>query len=80
MFCKDLQKILKSIYELTRKTMPFYWAEVHQKAFEQIKELLTKPLSDTYLDQEVDSFYIVILPKLRLVALFCRYKMANPDF
>ena len=23
--------------------MPFYWAEVHQKAFEEIKELLTKP-------------------------------------
>ena len=23
--------------------MPFYWAEVHQQAFEQIKELLTKP-------------------------------------
>ena len=23
--------------------MPFYWSEVHQKAFEEIKELLTKP-------------------------------------
>ena len=33
LFCKDLQKILKPIYELTRKTMPFYWSEVHQKAF-----------------------------------------------
>ena len=43
LFCKDLQKILKPIYELTRKTMPFYWAEVHQKAFEEIKELLIKP-------------------------------------
>ena len=43
LFCNDLQKILKPIYELTRKTMPFYWAEVHQQALEQIKELLTKP-------------------------------------
>ena len=43
LFCKNLQKNLKPIYELTRKTMPFYWAEVHQQAFEQIKELLTKP-------------------------------------
>ena len=60
--------------------MPFYWAEVHQKAFEQIKELLTKSPVLTYLDLEVDSFYIVILPKLILVALFGRYKMANPDF
>ena len=23
--------------------MPFYWSEVHQKAFEEIKELLMKP-------------------------------------
>ena len=42
LFCKDLQKILKPMYELTKKTMPFYWAEVYQKAFEEIKELLTK--------------------------------------
>ena len=43
LFCKNLQKILKPIYELSRKTMPFCWAEVHQKAFEEIKELLIKP-------------------------------------
>ena len=40
LFCTDLQKILKPIYELTRKTMPFYWSETHQAAFEQSKELL----------------------------------------
>ena len=43
LFCKDLQKILKPIYDLTRKTMPFFWSETHQVAFEQIKELLIKP-------------------------------------
>ena len=43
LFCKDLQKILKPIYELTRKEMPFYWTEFHQKAFEQVKESLIKP-------------------------------------
>ena len=43
LFCKDLQKILKPIYELTRKTMPLHWSETHQAAFEQIKELLIKP-------------------------------------
>ena len=43
LFCKDLQKTLKPIYELTRKEMPFYWTEFHQKAFEQVKELLIKP-------------------------------------
>ena len=60
--------------------MPFYWAEVHQKAFEEIKELLTKPPFYTYPDLEVDSFYIVIPLRLTLVVLFGRYKMANQDF
>ena len=43
LFCKDLQKTLKPIYELTRKEMPFYWTEFHQEAFEKVKELLIKP-------------------------------------
>ena len=43
MFCKDLQKILKPIYELTRKDIPFHWSEIHQATFQQIKELLIKP-------------------------------------
>ena len=42
LFCKDLQKILKPIYELTRKEQPFVWTEFHQKAFEHVKELLVK--------------------------------------
>ena len=43
LFCKDLQRILKPIYELTRKEMPFLWSGVHQKAFAEVKELLIKP-------------------------------------
>ena len=43
LFCKDLQKTLKPIYELTRKEMPFYWTEFYQKAFKEVKELLIKP-------------------------------------
>ena len=43
LFCKDLQKILKPIYELTRKEIPFHWSEIHQKAFTEVKEMLVKP-------------------------------------
>ena len=43
LFCKDLQKILKPIYELTKKEMPFLWSGLHQKAFAEVKELLIKP-------------------------------------
>ena len=43
LFCKDLQKILKPIYELTRKEISFHWSEVHQKLFTDIKKMLMKP-------------------------------------
>ena len=37
LFCKGLQKFLKPIYELTRKTMPFHWSETHQKHLKKSK-------------------------------------------
>ena len=37
-FCRHLQKLLKPIYDLTRKGRPFHWQEEHQQAFYTIKE------------------------------------------
>ena len=42
-FCPELQKLLKPIYELTKKGRPFIWEEEQQKAFEEIKNRLQKP-------------------------------------
>ena len=42
-FCQDLQKLLKHIYDLTRKDRPFYWGQEQQRAFEEIKGRLQKP-------------------------------------
>ena len=42
-FCPELQKLLKPIYELTKKGRPFVWGEEEQKAFEEIKNRLLKP-------------------------------------
>ena len=36
-FCQDLQKLLKPIYDLTRKARPFNWQQEQQTAFEEIK-------------------------------------------
>ena len=41
-FCPELQKLLKPIYDLTRKGRPFVWGEEKQKAFEEIKSRLQK--------------------------------------
>ena len=43
MFCPELQKWLKPIYDLTRKGRPFHWGKEQQDAFEEIKCKLIKP-------------------------------------
>ena len=43
MFCPELQKMLKSIYDLTRKGRPFIWGREQQDSFEEIKHRLIKP-------------------------------------
>ena len=37
MFCPELQKLLKPIYDLTRKGRPFVWGKEQQDLFEEIK-------------------------------------------
>ena len=42
-FCPELQKLLKPIYDLTRKGRQFLWGEEQQKAFNEIKRRLQRP-------------------------------------
>ena len=44
MFCLELQKLLKPIYDLTRKGRPFHWEKEQQYSFMEIKCRLVKPL------------------------------------
>ena len=43
MFCPELQKLLKPVYNLTRKGRQFIWGTVQQTAFKEIKHRLVKP-------------------------------------
>ena len=43
MFCPELQKLLKPIYNLTRKGRPFIWGREQQDFFEEIQHRLIKP-------------------------------------
>ena len=43
MFCPELQKLLKPIYDLTRKGRPFLWGKEQQDSFTEIKHRLIKP-------------------------------------
>ena len=42
MFCPELQKLLKPIYNLKRKGRQFIWGREQQKAFEEIKHRFIK--------------------------------------
>ena len=42
-FCRNLQKLLKPIYDLTKKGRPFVWQEEQQQAFDTIKERMINP-------------------------------------
>ena len=42
MFCLELQKLLKPIYDLTRKGRHFIWGKKQQEAFQEIKQRLVK--------------------------------------
>ena len=43
MFCPELHKLLKPIYDLTRKDRQFIWGKDQQEAFKEIKRRLLKP-------------------------------------
>ena len=42
MFCPELQKLLKPMYDSTRKGRLFIWEEEQQEALEEIKRRLVK--------------------------------------
>ena len=42
-YCPELQKLLKPIYDLTKKGRPFLWGKEQQDAFEEVKNRLQKP-------------------------------------
>ena len=48
MFCPELQKLLKPIYDLTRKGRPFIWGKEQQQSFDEIKCQVDKTTSFAY--------------------------------
>ena len=50
-FCPELQKLLKPIYDLTRKHKQFVWGIEQQSAFEENKIEVTETSSYAYARQ-----------------------------
>ena len=66
LFCTNLQKLLKSIYKLTRNGILFRWHEEHNEAFLKIKSLLIKSPILHLSIMVVDLYYTQILWKQSL--------------
>ena len=78
-FCPELQKLLKPIYDLTRKGRHFIWGEEQQTAFVEIKSQLQKPPVLSMPDRKGRFYCILTLANMPLVALCIKFKMVNPN-
>ena len=58
MFCPELQKLLKPIYDLTRKGGPFIWGKEQQESFDEIKCWLIK-LSVLHMSIKTGRFHFI---------------------
>ena len=82
LFCLEIHKLSKPIYDLTRKGRQFIWEEEQQTAFKEIKNRLIKPsvlhlpdnkgkfhlYSDTSKFAMGNHLYQVLNGKLKLIA------------
>ena len=74
-FCPKLQKLLKPIYDLTRKGRQFLWGEEQQKAFDEINADYKDPQSYIYPTDMDNSNYIQILVSLPVVVCCTKFRM-----
>ena len=78
LFCPELQKLLKPIYDLTRKGRQFIWGN-EQQAFDEIKCRLQRP-PVLHLPDYMDVFNcILILANLPLVVHCIKFRMDDQD-
>ena len=56
-FCPELQKLLKPIYDLTRKGRQFIWKKEQKLAFEEIKCRLVK-IPVLHLPDSIGRFHL----------------------
>ena len=78
MFCPELQKLLKPIYDLTRKGRPFILGK-EQNSFEEIKCRLIKP-PVSHMPNTTGRFHLYLdTSNLLLEVCYTKYRMANPS-
>ena len=78
MFCQELQKLLKPIYDLTRKDRQFIWGKEQQDAIEEIKHKLIKP-PILHMPNSTGRFHLYSGTNWLQGVHFNKYKMKNQN-
>ena len=79
MFCPELQKLLKPIYDLTRKGRTFVLGKEQQDSFEEIKCRLVKP-PVLHMPNTTGRFQLYLTQvNLLQAAHFIKYRMESPN-
>ena len=76
-FCQDLQKLLKPMYDLTRKGRSFQWQQEQQTAFEEIKTRYKNHQSYIYQMEKEDFIYIQTQVNMLQEVLYTKYRMVT---
>ena len=79
MFCPELQRLLKQIYDLTRKGRHFIWGQEQQEVFEEIKRRLGKAQYHICPIVRVGFIYTQTQADLQQVVHCTKFKMENQD-
>ena len=79
MFSPELQKLLKPIYDLTRRGRPFVWGKEQQDSFEEINCRLTRPPGLICQIQLTGFIYTQTPVSFQLEVHYVKYRMANPN-
>ena len=79
MFFPELQKLLKPIYDLTRKDRQFIWGKEQQEAFEEIKHRLIK-VPILHMPNHEGRFHLYLdMSKFATQVLYIKFKMENQN-
>ena len=78
MFCPELQKLLKPIYDLTRKCRSFLWGKEQYDAFEDIKSRMQKPPVLSMPDRKGRFTLYSDTSKFKQAVHYINSKMENP--
>ena len=79
MFCLELKKLLKPIYDLTRKGRSFNWGKEQQDSFGESKCRLIKPPVLHMLNKTGRFHLYSETSKLQLIVLCTKYRMASQN-